>query len=293
MKLKRAADDPVLSPRKNITWEKDAVFNCGVHFEDGVYHLLYRAVSHKKDDPNRSSIGYAYSKDGVNFKRREKPVLSPGASAEEAQGVEDPRITKIDDKYYMLYTAYDSNKTRIAMAVSGDLINWQRKGIVLDWELFGNNKDAALFPEKINGRYIMLHRPEPDIYVASSRDLKKWDNHRCIMKPKYGWEEKKIGAGAQPLKTEKGWLLIYHGVDSDSVYRLGAALLDLENPTKVVKRQSAPILEPETDWELTGDVNNVVFTCGAVLRDNQLEVYYGGADKVIGLARADIGGFIN
>ncbi|MFW5787728.1 MAG: glycosidase [Halanaerobiales bacterium] len=292
MKLKRVKENPVLTPRENVDWEKDAVFNSGVYYEKGTFYLLYRAVAHREDDPNRSSIGYAWSEDGINFKRKDQPVLRPGVVAEESQGVEDPRITKIDDKYHMFYTAYDNEKARIARAESENLLDWERRGIVFPWGQFGDNKDAALFSEKINDRYVLLHRPVPDIYLSFSDDLENWTDHQCIMEPTFDWESKKIGTGAQPIKTEAGWLLVYHGVDRDSVYRLGIALLDLENPSQVIKRQSEPILEPETEWELQGDVNNVVFTCGAVLVDGQLWVYYGGADTVIGLARAPIADFL-
>ncbi|MFW6281770.1 MAG: glycosidase [bacterium] len=292
MKLKRVSDEPVLKPRKNLDWEKDAVFNCGAHYENGIFYLLYRAVTHHPGDPNRSYIGYAESSDGINFKRLEEPVLSPGMVPEESQGVEDPRITKINNIYYMLYTAYDSENAQVALATSKDLKKWERKGIIISKDLFGENKDAALFPQKFDGKYVVMHRPHPDIYISYSEDLFNWENHTCIMEPEYDWESEKIGGGATPIKTEKGWLIIYHGVDKDLTYRLGIALLDLKNPAKVIKRQKEPILEPELDWELKGDVNNVVFSCGAVLIDKELWVYYGGADTVIGAARADISSFL-
>jgi predicted GH43/DUF377 family glycosyl hydrolase len=134
----------------------------------------------------------------------------------------------------------------------------------------------------------MLHRPEPDIYLAFSDDLHHWTDHVCIMKPKFDWETTKIGGGAQPIKTEKGWLIIYHGVDEKLSYRLGVALLDLNDPTRVIARQPKWILQPEADWEIVGDVNNVVFTCGAVLLGRELWVYYGAADTVIGLAKGNL-----
>ena len=137
-----------------------------------------------------------------------------------------------------------------------------------------------------------MHRPDPDIYLSFSDDLHTWSDHTCIMKPEFDWEAKRIGGGAQPLRTEKGWLLVYHGVDDKMWYRLGIALLDFEDPTKVVKRQAEFILEPELDWERTGDVKNVVFTCGAVLLGRELWVYYGCADAVIGLAKGDVDDFL-
>jgi len=293
LRLKRVGDGPILKPRKEVTWEKDTVFNAGAIYDNGKFHLLYRAVAHNPGDRNRSSIGYAWSEDGIHFDRLNEPVLRSNEVTEEAQGVEDPRVTKIGDTYYMLYTAYDLKRTQVAMASSIDLIHWRRHGVVISNELFGNNKDAALFPEKIRGRYCMMHRPDPDIYLAFSDDLHNWTVHVCLMKPEFEWEVTKIGGGAQPIRTENGWLIIYHGVDKDMWYRLGIALLDLEDPAKVVKRQPEWILQPEADWELKGDVANVVFSCGAVLLGREIWVYYGAADTVIGLAKGDIDDFLD
>jgi predicted GH43/DUF377 family glycosyl hydrolase len=292
LRLKRVGDGTILEPRKDVPWEKDTVFNTAAIYDNGKFHLLYRAVAHNPGDRNRSWIGYASSEDGIHFDRLDEPVLSPNEVPEEAQGVEDPRVTKIGDTYYMLYTAYDLRRTQVAMASSRDLIHWKRHGIIISNELFGNNKDAALFPEKIRGRYCMMHRPDPDIYLAFSDDLHNWTDHVCIMEPEFDWEATKIGGGAQPIKTERGWLIIYHGVDKDMWYRLGIALLDLEDPTKVIKRQPEWILQPEANWELKGDVANVVFSCGAVLMDRELWVYYGAADTVIGLAKGNIDDFL-
>jgi len=154
-----------------------------------------------------------------------------------------------------------------------------------------NDKDAVLFPKKIDGKYMILHRPmhkEPmGIWIAYSDDLIEWYGEREIMAPCENWEEKKIGAGAPPIKTEKGWLLIYHGVDEDSVYRLGAAMLSLDDPSKVIYRHPEPILEPERDYEIRGEVPNVVFTCGACEVGDKYYVYYGGADRVICVATVD------
>lgn len=293
MKLTRVTPDPILTPRKDIAWEKDAVFNCAAVHHDGAFHLLYRAVAHRPGDRNRSSIGYAWSDDGVDFERLDEPVLRPGEVPEEAKGVEDPRVTRLGDTFYMLYTAYDGSKTDVAMARSTDLRTWTREGIVISHELFGSNKDAALFPEPIGGRYAVLHRPPPDIYIAYSEDLHTWTDHQRVMSPELPWEARKIGAGAPPIRTDAGWLAVYHGVDENSTYRLGLALLDLDDPSKVLRRQREPILEPETDWELFGDVPNVVFACGTVLLGTELWVYYGGADTVIGVAKGDVNEFLN
>jgi len=292
MRLKRVKQNPILTPRPEVEWESGAVFNTAAVHDRGAFHLLYRAVKH----PNYSSIGYAKSTDGIHFERLREPVLVPSVP-EEKGGVEDPRVTKIGDTFYMLYTAWngewDGQVCQVALATSNDLLHWEKRGIVLGYDLFGNNKDAALFPERIGGKYVMIHRPIPNIWISYSEDPFSWKDHVCIMEPQFDWEAKKIGAAGPPIKTEKGWLFVYHGVDDKSVYRLGIALLDLNDPTIVLKRQAEPILEPEESWELQGDVPNVVFSCGALLFDRDLWVYFAGADKVVALAKANVGDFLN
>jgi Domain of unknown function (DUF377). len=291
-RLKRLSDNPVLLPIKEHEWEREAVFNAAVIYENNKFHLFYRASNNKfilnteKPEENYkfvSSIGYAVSEDGINFKRFDQPVLK-GETPQEAWGVEDPRITRIDNKYYILYTGFGGRSWldfRICMAWSDDLKNWEGHRVVLD----ESNKDAALLPEKINGRYVLFHRRMPDIWVAYSDDLTVWYDHRIIMSPIPGtWESKKIGIAGPPVKMEDGWLLIYHGVDENNVYRLGAALLDLNDPSRVIARQREAILEPELDWEINGLVPNVVFSCGTVEVNGVYYVYYGAADTVIGVA---------
>ena len=277
MKLKRYQGNPILTPRKEHPWEARAVFNAAAVYDRGLFHLLYRA----RGADGVSSIGYAVSSDGLNWLRLDKPVLEP-LNEYEAQGVEDPRITRIDDTFYMCYVAYSGTSYQIALARSQNLITWERLGLPLPGEL---NKDAALFPEKIRGRYCMLHRREPDIWIAYSDDLIHWGDHQVVMRPRRGaWDSYKVGANGPPLKTDAGWLLLYHGFAEDKVYKLGVALLDLNDPTQVLKRQEEPILEPEEEWERHGDVPNVVFSCGQVMTEDTLYVYYGGADTAIGVA---------
>jgi len=292
LQLTRVGDGPVLTPNPESHWEKDAVCNAAVTRYAGHVHLLYRAVAHSPGDPNRSYIGHAWSEDGLHFARHPVPALSPGETPEESQGVEDPRVVAIDGAFYMQYTAYNLVSAQIAMARSTDLERWERLGIVISDRLFGWNKDASLFPARVRGRYCMMHRPDPDIFVAFSDDLRAWGDHARVMGPEFPWESKKIGGGAPPILTEQGWLMVYHGVDDALVYRLGIALLDRDDPTKVLRRQSEPILEPQTEWERVGDVPNVVFTCGALLEGDRLAVYYGAADKVIGLAVGDVRDFL-
>jgi beta-1,2-mannobiose phosphorylase / 1,2-beta-oligomannan phosphorylase len=306
MTLTRHEENPVLAPCADHQWEKDAVLNSAVVHEDGTFHLFYRGVAHYPGDHNRSCIGHAWSSDGVHFERRDTPVLRSGEVPGEDKGCEDPRVTRINGAYHMLYTAWDEKESKIAMAVSADMRDWERRGVVLPFKEFGHNKNAALFSEKIRGKYLLLHRPmghgefvdrPPDtplgIMVSYSDDMSRWTDHRALMQPRPGrWDERKIGIAGPPIRTEKGWLLIYHGVDSKWTYRLGVALLDLEDPTKILKRQDEPILEPETQWEQVGDVPNVVFSCGGALIGDELWVYYGGADTVIGLARGSVREFL-
>lgn len=292
MQLKRVGDGPIMTPRKNIPWEKDAVLNAAAVHHGGKFHLLYRAVAHYPDSPNHSCIGYASSTDGVHFDRLDEPVLRCNERPEESQGVEDPRVVRIGRTFYMCYTAYALKPTQIALATSKDLVHWERQGVIFSDSIMGSNKDASLFPRKFAGRYCLMHRPHPDIFLSFSKDLHNWTDHVRIMKPECDWEVSRIGGGSQPIETDHGWLMVYHGVDSSNCYRLGLVLLDLDDPRKVIKRDPRPCLEPEMEWELKGDVNNVCFTCGAVLLGNELWVYYGSADTVMGLAKGNIGEFL-
>ncbi len=281
MRLERSPFNPILKPIPEHSWESKFVFNPAVVYDGELFHMIYRA----QGEDMVSRFGYAVSKDGVHFNRFNEPVFEP-ESDDELLGVEDPRITYIDGWYYMLYTAYSPNKTRVAMARTKNFIVWKRLGVVIKDEI--NNKDAALFPEKIGGKYVMLHRFPPDIWLAFSDDLIHWDGYVKIASPREGmWDDLKIGAGAPPIKTKYGWLLLYHGVQrsTTNIYRLGFILLDLEDPTKVIKRSEKPILEPEEKWEKFGGVPNVVFSDAMVEFGDEYLVYYGGADTVIGLAK--------
>ncbi len=286
IKLKRVADEPILKPLKDNTWEAAAVFNCAAIYDNSLVHMIYRAsdiAPNGKEGPFISRLGYAVSKDGLSFNRLREPVLTNNVP-QETRGSEDPRLVKLDDTFYIMYTGYTGEDYRICMASSKNLIDWKRHGVVLDEK----NKDASLFPEKINGRYVMFHRRDPDIWIAYSDDLKTWTDHQMIMSPVKDsfWEDKKIGIAGPPVKTDKGWFLIYHGVSRDNnAYSLGAALLDLKDPSIVLERQSEPILEAELEWEKKGAVPNVVFSCGQVEIGEDIIVYYCGADTVIGAAR--------
>lgn len=283
MRLKRFLKNPILRPKRENDWESKLVFNPAAIYDNGLFHLLYRAVG----EDNISRIGYAISSNGYEFFRLDKPVFTPMGILE-SKGCEDPRLVSLEGKFYMTYTAYSMKGVRVSLASTRNFIQWERYGVVLpDME----NKDAVLFPEKIGGRYVMLHRPmDPprSIWIAYSNDLVKWGDFKKVMAPIEGrWDGIGIGSASPPVRTEKGWLLIYHGIDRDGVYRLGAALLDLEDPSRVIGRHPEPILEPEEDYELRGEVREVVFGCGICEVEEKYFIYYGAADKVICGATAE------
>jgi len=286
VKLTRSSRNPIIEPRPDVAWEREATFNPGAVINGGVAHILYRAVNER----GISSLGYAATMDGETIlNRSSEPVLSPNGPWEEF-GCEDPRITEFNSRYYVFYTAFSRRGPRIALASTTDFKNYERHGVVgpdLD------DKDCALFPELTNGKIAVVHRIAPNIeldFFQGIDDIRGsnsyWHDYikhieaNTIMKPLWRWEEKKIGIGPPPIRTGDGWLVIYHGVDSHNVYRAGAALLDLENPRRVLARIPEPILEPEEPFERVGLVPNVVFPEGAVMMNNILKVFYGAADKV-------------
>jgi predicted GH43/DUF377 family glycosyl hydrolase len=287
IQLKRYSDQPIFLPKPVNHWEAAAVFNAAAILDNGLVHLIYRATditSNGSKGRYINSLGYAVSKDGIHFNRLEQPILTNDVP-QEARGPEDPRIVKIGDTFYMMYTGYGGRfdgDYRICLGTSKNLIDWVRHGVMLDEP----NKDASLFPEKINGRFAMFHRRPPDIWIAFSEDLKNWVDHTVVMKvlPDSDWENIKIGISGPPIKTPHGWFLIYHGVSKKYGYSQGAALLDLDDPTKVLNRQPGPIMVPELEWELHGHVEKVTFSCGQVIINDEIYVYYGGADSAIGLA---------
>lgn len=276
-----------------------ARFNPGVYFKDGIVHMLYRATnSDIRDGANYiSSIGYAKldSDHKILYDSNEK-VIFP-TLPEEVKGCEDPRIVEFEECYYVFYTAYDGVKARVSVAKTTDFIQYNKLGVI---DHFGYDKDAFMFPERINGKIAYMHRISPDIQLDYFENLEEllskdaWTGYEnridrsVIMKSEYDWEKRKIGGSAPPIKTEKGWLLLYHAVDDKGVYRGGAALLDLKNPSKLIARLPYPILEPVEEYELFGDVNNVVFPEGAYVYNGQLKVYYGAGDKYIAAAQIDL-----
>ncbi len=279
--LERYPGNPILKPEPLHPWEALNVFNAAAVYQNNLFHMLYRA----QGGDYVSSIGYAVSADGYHWLRLDQPVFPPSGEFE-LRGVEDPRLTYIDGKFYMVYVAYSPSGILVSLAESENLIAWKRLGVILPGEV---NKDAALFPEKINGRYCLLHRRPPDIWLAYSTDLVHWTDHQKVLSPRPGaWDEVRIGIAGPPLRTDEGWLQIYHGVDRTNAYRLSAFLMDLADPTCVKARLAQPILVPEEPWEIKGDVPNVVFSCGQVVKDDTLFVYYGGADRVMAVATCSL-----
>lgn len=292
MKLERHPASPVLKPDPTSDWQALNVFNPSVVHHSGLFHMHYRA----QGSDYVSRIGYAVSQDGVNWNRLERPVLEP-RSARDARGVEDPRVTLLEGRFYMAYTAYGRAGPHAPTgvppmgitpmyAVSDNLIQWEDLGPLLEGE---DNKDHALFPRRVDGRYLSFHRRPPSVWLAESEDLKTWGNHREVFGPRPGlWDGKRVGAGGPPIETEAGWLMIYHGYNEAHMYCLGTALLDKHEPWRVLRRPSESILEPQEPWELKGDVPNVVFNCANPVVNGTVYVYYGGADRLIGLATAPL-----
>jgi beta-1,2-mannobiose phosphorylase / 1,2-beta-oligomannan phosphorylase len=285
MKLQRHPANPLLLPDPQSDWETYNVFNPSVIHHGGLFHMHYRAQG--LDYVSR--IGYAVSQDGVRWNRLRRPVLEP-AGPTESRGVEDPRVTLLDGYFYMAYTAYGSQATDGSpitpmFARSDNLVAWERIGPLVTGE---DNKDHVLFPRRVGGRYVALHRRPPQVWLAESDDLLTWPAEH--MRPVFGprdkgrWDGKRVGGNGVPLETEHGWLMLYHAYDDAHVYKLGVCLLDLDDPGRVIHRPAEPIFEPEELWELRGDVPNVVFSCANPVVDGQVYVYYGAADHVIGLA---------
>lgn len=236
-----------------------------------------------------SHLRVARSRDGIHFSVDEKPSIMPN-SVDECWGMEDPRITQIGDTYYINYTAVSPNGAATALITTKDFVNYERHGIIF----LPENKDVTIFPEKIQGKYYCFDRPvpkgigTPDIWLAESEDLVHWGNHKHFYGVKEGWENGRIGGGAPPFKTEKGWVKIYHAADKNNRYCLGAFLLDGNNPGKILAKSNAPLLEPETEYEVEGFFGQVVFTCGAIMEDQKVKIYYGAADESVCMAEISL-----
>lgn len=314
-------------------FENEGVLNPATIQFEGKIHLFYRAVS----KGNYSSIGYCKLSDPHTIEERlDVPALFPQFEYE-SHGVEDPRIVKIDDLFYLTYTAYDGVNALGILSTSADLLVWERKGIIVpqityrEFNRFAGSKNplnekyqrfneherviekkgikvllwdknVMFFPRRIGGKLFFLHRIKPDIQIVCINNLEEltvefWQNYflhfddNIVLTPKYEHEVSYIGGGCPPVETPDGWLVIYHGVCDTLkgyVYSACAALLDLENPQKELARLPYPIFKPETEWELTGEVNNVCFPTGTALIDDTLYIYYGAADEQIAVASVSL-----
>jgi len=294
---KRYINNPIITPDM-IPERCNTVFNAGAIKHGDEYILLVRVEMLE----NFSQLYVARSKTGFDFKVDKKPLIFPSKTGPFAQyenlGIEDPRITKMGRYYYITYTAYSRYDPLVSLARTKDFVKVEKLGPVS----LPSNKDCVIFPEKINGKYVRIDRPmsgyKANMWLSYSDDLKYWGDYKILMTPRWGkWDSDRIGAGAVPIKTPYGWLEIYHGVKDTAkggIYKLGAVLLDLEHPEKILGRTNIPILTPKAEYERIGDIENVVFTCGAIQEeDNSIKIYYGASDSFICLAETDTETLIN
>src|SRR3989344_1229896 len=317
LQLVRHHSNPVLTPRSDYHFEARATFNPSAVLADGKIHLLYRAVGH--DDVSR--ICYASSSDGCSiYYRHWEPVYNPSLAKRNmrmpkiayasgggtAGGCEDPRLTELEGRIYMIYTAFDgwsSLRLAITSIAKEDFLanHWNWRKPVLISPPGQIQKCWTLFPEKINGKYAILTGVSPEVQVTYLNSLDELDGKHFITSkipvsnPKdKRWDNWMRGVGPSPIKTKLGWLILYHAMDlrDPNRYKMGAMILDSNNPTKIVYRSKEPILEPDMEYENLGFKAGVVYSCGAVVKDKYLIVYYGGADTVVCVAVADYGKFI-
>jgi predicted GH43/DUF377 family glycosyl hydrolase len=296
--LVRFPGNPIIAPRPGVAWETYGTINPAAIDLGDKTHILYRGVA----NGNVSTIGYATSSDGFSIdSRSDKPIYFARAPFErrtdggnDNYGCEDPRLMKIGDRIYMTYTGYDGHVPRVAVSSISEEDFLKQK-----WSAWSmpeaitppgvNDKDAAILPEPVKGAYMVLHRINESVCAdfVQSLDFSKERITQCIeiISPRRGmWDGGKVGISAPPVKTKAGWLLLYHGVSWSTTYRVGAVLLDLNDPTIVLARTAIPLFEPQEEYERKGIVPNVVFPCGLVIRGTTAYMYYGGGDFVIGVA---------
>ena len=315
-------NEGIILKKTNLEFENKAVCNPACIQVNDITHLFYRAINHN----NISSIGYCQLKDNKVVKRLKKPLLFPEYDYEK-NGVEDPRITLLKGTYYLFYTAHDGKNALIAYATSTDLVHFTKQGLISpkisydkaedifreskireEYTLFevlykergGKDillfeKDASLFPQKINHKFALLHRILPGIQIIylnkfSELNISYWRNYLknlgnfVVLDPFFWFENRNIGGGCPPIETKDGWLIIYHAVEDSrfgKIYHATAALLDLKNPLKILGRLTEPLFSPKASWEKNGITNNVVFPTGAIVKNKRLHIYYGAADKLI------------
>jgi predicted GH43/DUF377 family glycosyl hydrolase len=302
----RVSDTPIIAPQGN-GFESAGTFNPTVAKYGGKFVMLYRAQDHQ----GKSSLGYATSGDGIHFVRRPEPVMVAEAPYENGGGIEDPRLVRIADTFYLTYTGYNNRggsgthatgpirgDAQLCLATSTNLLHWKRRGVIMPaykgkWNV-GWTKSGAIVPEKINGKYWMYYLADgphqlTQMAIANSDDLFHWTDvldHPVLASRPGMFDSQVVEPGPAPVIIEAGILLIYNGADDNSVYRTGWVVFDKKDPTKIVARAEQPIFEPVHEWEKVGQVPNVVFVEGMVLDGSRWLFYYGGADKYIGVASA-------
>lgn len=315
-KLERFVGNPIIHPARGTYWESTATFNPTALLHDGKIHIIYRAVG----VADISTFGYGSSRDGYNITDRSfKPIFIHQNFPNKTQGsiinyssgggwnggAEDPRVTKIDDKIYITYTAFDGwGSVRIGLTSISleDFLNkkWNWKKPVLISPPGQIQKNWVIFPEKIKGKYAILHGLSPEIMIEYVKDLDVFDGQKFIESihqdhPKWNLREKGIrGVGGAPIKTKYGWLIFYHAMEPNEMhrYKLWAMILNLKDPTKILYRSKKPILEPDAFYENEGHKAGVIYSCGAVVKGKNLFVYYGGADMVSCVATANFDLFL-
>ncbi|MBN1457160.1 MAG: glycoside hydrolase family 130 protein [Sedimentisphaerales bacterium] len=285
-------DDEELAPIYNhATGQIDCL---RIKLDDPDLEPLDSRVFHYKKKLYLTSISHlriARSKDGVNFIVDEKPTILPEKDYENF-GLEDPRISKIGDTYYICYKVVSDKGVCTGLMTTSDFKSFERKGIIFCPE----NIDVVMFPEKIDGMFYALTRPVPmligprGVWTASSPDTINWGRHKPLILPREGmFDGGKTGGSCVPIKTEDGWLEIYHGSDENDKYSLAAALLDLKDPSKVIARSKEPLMYPQANYEVKGFYGNVVFSCGAITKDNgEVIIYYGASDELTAAAKTTI-----
>src|SRR5213079_2079651 len=289
----RLSNHPILSP-EGTTWQSAGTFNPAVVLHNGKFVMLYRA----QDKNGTSRLGYAESSDGLHFTRRPEPVLSPETDYERDGGVEDPRLVKFGDTYYLTYTGYNKKDAQLCLATSKDLVHWDRMGVILPayrgrWNV-GWTKSGAIVPEKIDGKYWMYFLgtaadKTDQMGLAYSVDLVHWTEALDVpvLPRRPGrFDSRVVEPGPAPVLTPDAIVLIYNGADDSLVYRTGIARFDRTDPRRVLSRTDKPVFAPEAVWEKAGQVPNVVFVEGMVRQGSRWLLYYGGADKYVGVAAA-------
>lgn len=320
MKITRCKENPIVRPGI-FDWRKATVFNPAVILEKGRFYMYERAAGSLM--PFHCYIGLLESDDGIHFTHvTDEPIITPGTFGFPYGSVQDPRIVKIEGRFYLTYALRPSSygyyptgvgkpievspeypdgwsrkesfMTRSGIMVSDDMIHFEQVAYTTPFEI--NDRDNILFPEKINGKFALLRRPEEytgeefgtekaGMWICYSDNLVDWSEPKLLAVPEQSWESKKIGGSAPPIRTDKGWLTLYHGVDDHNVYRAGAMLLDIENPGKIIARAKSFIMEPEEYYEKFGlYIPDVIFSTAAVEKEGILHIYYGCTDTAISLA---------